>query len=291
MAVGTPNGRPGLRPEGDLGCLLVQTISFLSDFGLTDEFVGVVHGVVLRIEPKLRVIDVTHGIERGNVRAGALALLRAVQYLPEGVALVVVDPGVGTSRRPIAAETPWGHFVGPDNGVLAPAVTMVGGASAIVALEDERFRIPSLGGATFDGRDVFAPAAAVLAAGQAAIKDLGPALANDSLAPLLLPLVEPEGDGIRGEVWWLDQFGNCQTNVSADDLAGLGLAPGGQMILQVGGTEYDLPWVVAYGDVEPGQPLVHIDSYGLMAVAVREGSAAERLNLTGGHPVVLRPRR
>jgi hypothetical protein len=266
----------------------VHPISFLSDFGLADEFVGVVHGVVARIEPQLRVIDVTHGIDRGNVRAGALALLRAVQYLPEGVALVVVDPVVGTSRQPIAAETPWGHFVGPDNGVLAPAVAMVGGASRIVALEDERFRIPSAGGATFDGRDVFAPAAAVLASSQAAITDLGPSLAGDSLTPLLLPLVEPEGAGLRGEVWWLDQFGNCQTNISAEDLAGLGLIPGEEVGLQVGGTEYDLPWVAAYGDVEPGQPLVHIDSYGLLAIAVREGSAAERLNLTEGHQVVLR---
>ena len=274
--------------NGYLGSLIVQPISFLSDFGLTDEFVGVVHGVVTRIEPQLRVIDVTHGIERGNVRAGALALLRAVQYLPEGVALVVIDPGVGTSRRPIAAETPWGHFVGPDNGVLAPAVAMVGGASAIVALEDERFRIPSAGGATFDGRDVFAPAAAVLASGQAAMTDLGPSLASDSLTPLLLPLVESEGDGIRGEVWWLDQFGNCQTNIAAEDLDGLGVAPGDDVTVQIGATEYELPWLVAYGDVEPGEALLHIDSYGLVAVAVREGSAAERLHLAEGHQVVVR---
>lgn len=271
-----------------LGSLVVQPISFLSDFGLADEFVGVVHGVVARIEPQLRVIDVTHGIERGNVRAGALTLLRAVQYLPEGVALVVIDPGVGTSRRPIAAETPWGHFVGPDNGVLAPAVAMVGGASKIVALEDERFRIPSAGGATFDGRDVFAPAAAVLASSQAAITDLGPVLEGDSLTPLLLPLVEPEGDGIRGEVWWLDQFGNCQTNISAEDLASLGLTPGDDAPVRIGATEYELPWLVAYGDVEPGEPMLHIDSYGLVALAVRDGSAAERLNLAEGHQVVLR---
>lgn len=266
----------------------MRAISFLSDFGLADEFVGVVHGVVARIEPQLRIIDVTHGVARGNVRAGALALLRAVQYLPEGVALVVVDPGVGTSRRPIVAETSWGHFVGPDNGVLAPAVAMVGGASAVVALEDERFRVPSLGGATFDGRDVFAPAAAVLAADQAVTSDLGPPIPSDSLTPLLLPLVEPEGDGIRGEAWWLDQFGNCQTNFSPDDLAELGVQPGSELTVQVGGTEYDLPWVASYGDVELGQPLVHIDSYGLLAIAVREGSAAERLNLAEGHQVVLR---
>ena len=92
-------------------------ISFLSDFGTDDEFVGVVHGVIARIAPEVRVIDVTHGVPRGDVRAGALSLMRAIQYLPEGVALAVVDPGVGTSRLPIAAETPWGYFVGPDNGL------------------------------------------------------------------------------------------------------------------------------------------------------------------------------
>jgi S-adenosylmethionine hydrolase len=266
----------------------MRPISFLSDFGLGDEFVGVVHGVVARIEPRLQVIDVTHGVPRGDIRAGALALLRSIQYLPEGVALVVVDPGVGTSRRPIAAETAWGHFVGPDNGVLAPAVAMMGGATSVVALEDERFRIPSLGGATFDGRDVFAPAACVLAAGQATIPDLGPALPNDSLTPLLLPLVEREGTGIRGEVWWIDVFGNCQTNISPEDLTGLGAQPGEELSLRIAGIDYDVRWVMAYGDVEPGQVLLHVDSYGLVAVAVREGSAAERLNLAAGHQVVLK---
>lgn len=265
----------------------MRPISFISDFGLDDEFVGVVHGVVARIEPAVPVIDVTHGIARGNVRAGALSLLRAIQYLPEGVVLAVVDPGVGTARRPIAAETPWGYFVGPDNGLLAPAVAMVGGASTVVALEDERFRIPSLGGVTFDGRDVFAPAAAVLAADQAPINELGPPLASDSLTPLLLPLVEPDGDGIRGEVWWIDQFGNAQTNVAPEDLAGLGAEPGGSLDVRIGASEYELPWVQAYGDVEPGEALIHVDSYGLVALAVREGSAAERLNLTEGHQVVL----
>jgi S-adenosylmethionine hydrolase len=164
---------------------------------------------------------------------------------------------------------------------------MMGGASSIVALEEERFRIPSLGGATFDGRDVFAPAASVLAAGQATISDLGPLLPSDSLTPLLLPLVEPEGAGIRGEVWWIDGFGNCQTNISPEDLAGLGAAPGEELGLRIGGIDYDVCWVGAYGDVAPGQVLLHVDSYGLVAVAVREGSAAERLNLATGHQVVL----
>lgn len=250
-------------------------ISFLSDFGHRDEFVGVVHGVIARIAPEVRVIDVGHDFPAGDIRAGALALLRAVQYLPQGVALAVVDPGVGTERRAIAARTEWGYFVGPDNGLLAPAVAMVGGADLIVSLEDPRFRLPA-DGATFHGRDVFAPAAAVLAAGEAAIGDLGPAVDPTTVAPLLLPLVEADGrGGVRGEILWVDHFGNAQTSIAPADLAGLDLAPGDDVSVQIGGGEFRLPWVEAYGNVEPGEGLLHVDSYGQMALAVREGRADE----------------
>ncbi len=262
-------------------------ISFLSDFGLDDEFVGVVHGVIGRIAPDIRVIDLTHNIGAGDVRGGALALLRAVQYIPEGVALAVVDPGVGTDRRAIAVESSWGYFVGPDNGLLAPAVAMVGGAEKVVALEDPRF-ILSAAGASFDGRDKFGPAAAVLASGQAAIQDLGPVLEAGSLTPMLLPLPETEGDGIRGEVWWIDRFGNAQTNIGPQDAESLGLVPGAEVQVDVGASSYLIPWVVAYGDVEQGELLLHVDSQGLLALAVREGRAAERLQLGGKTQVVIR---
>lgn len=266
----------------------MSVVSFLSDFGLDDEFVGVVHGVILRVAPEVRIVDVTHGIEPGNVRAGALALLRAVQYLPPGVALAVVDPGVGTRRRPIAARTPWGYFVGPDNGLLAPAVTMVGGAERVVALEDERFLIPAQG-ATFDGRDRFAPAAAVLASGQADLGDLGPEVAPESLTPLVIPLAEPDGSGgVLGEVLWVDRFGNAQTNVTPEQLSSLGLEPGHEVAVVVGGVEHRAPWVVAYGEVEPGEALVHVDSYGQVAVAVRGGRADDALGLAERMAVTFR---
>lgn len=263
-------------------------ISFLSDFGSTDEFVGVVHGVIARIAPDIRVIDVGHEFPAGDIRTGALALLRAVQYLPPGVALAVVDPGVGTERRAIAARTEWGYFVGPDNGLLAPAVAMVGGADLIVSLEDPRFRLPAEG-ATFHGRDVFAPAAAVLAAAEASIEDLGPAVDPASVTPLLLPLVEVDGrGGLRGEVLWVDRFGNAQTNLAPADLDRLGLRPGDDVTLQIGGGEYRLSWVEVYGDVEPGEGLVHVDSYGQMAVAVRGGRADDSFPVAPGVQVGLR---
>lgn len=252
----------------------MPSISFLSDFGHADEFVGVVHGVIARIAPEIRVIDVTHGVPRGNVRAGALALLRAVQYLPEGVVLGVVDPGVGGGRRPVALETEWGHFVGPDNGLLAPAVAVVGGVGRAVVLDAPAYRLPSQG-ATFEGRDVFAPAAAVLASGEAELGDLGAPVDTGTLMPLLLPLPE-QGDGfVQGEVWWIDSFGNAQTNIGPADLEAAGLAPGDVVKVRVGSTSHDLPWVAAYADVGEGVGLVHTDSYGLMAIAVRGGRADE----------------
>jgi len=265
---------------------MTEPISFLSDFGHADEFVGVVHGVIARIEPDIPVIDVVHEIPRGDIRAGALALLRAIQYLPNGVALAVVDPGVGTARRPIAVRTEWGHFVGPDNGLLAPAVAVVGGANLMVALEDPQFRIPAKG-ATFDGRDVFAPAAAVLASGQADISDLGPELAVDSVTPLMLPLVEPDPTVAVGEVFWVDHYGNVQTNITPGDLTAIGVAPGSDVAVRVGATEHVLSWVEAYGDVDDGAGLIHVDSYGQVAVAVRGGRADESYALAPGVAVTM----
>jgi S-adenosylmethionine hydrolase len=248
-------------------------ISFLSDFGRTDEFVGVVHGVIARIAPGAQVIDVGHDFAAGDVHAGALALMRSIQYLPEGVALAVIDPGVGTRRRAIAARTPWGYFVGPDNGLLAPAVAIVGGADLIVAIEDPRFRLPAEG-ETFHGRDVFGPAAAVLATGEATIEDLGPVVDSGSVAPMMIPLVEPDGTGgVLGEVLWIDHFGNAQTNVSPADLRSIGLEPGDQVTMTIAGIARSLPWCTAYGDVAPGEGLLHVDSYGQIAIAVRGGRA------------------
>lgn len=262
-----------------------RPISFLSDFGLIDEFVGVVHGVIERIAPGTEIIDVTHGVPRGDVRGGALTLLRAVQYLPHGVVLAVVDPGVGGARKAIAAETAWGHFVGPDNGLLAPAVAMVGGASRIVSLEAQAFRLPREG-VTFDGRDVFAPAAAVLASGEASLDELGPELSPAAITPLLLPLVD-HGEGVvDGEVWWIDAFGNAQTNISPEDLRLAGLAPGGPVIVRVGATEHELEWCDAYEG--EGAGVVHVDSYGMMAVAVPGGRADETFRMTVGTSVGFR---
>ena len=267
-----------------------RPVSFISDFGLDDEFVGVVHGVIARLSPGSRVIDIGHGFPRGEVRTAALALTRAIQYLPEGVCLAVVDPGVGTERRAIAAETPWGFFVGPDNGLLSPAVAMVGGAGRIVSIENPDAMIPSAG-QTFHGRDVFAPAAALLASGDAEMRDLGPEVAGDEIVPLLLPLTESDGNRVSGEAWWVDRFGNVQTNVSPEELVSVGAGPGDDVVITVRSRQHTVRWVTSYGDVEEGTSLLHVDSAGLMAIAVRGGRASDELEIPQGTPVSLEPSR
>ena len=261
-------------------------ISFLSDFGHDDEFVGVVHGVLAKLAPESRVIDVGHSTPRGNLRAGALTLTRAIQYLPEGVCLAVVDPGVGSDRKAIAAETTWGFFVGPDNGLLSPAVAIVGGADQVVSIENPEAMIPSPG-ETFHGRDVFAPAAALLAAGDAALGDLGPPVADEELTPLLLPLAELEGSTVTGVAWWIDGFGNAETNISPDDASRAGLSAGDLVNVKVGSTLHVVRWVTSYSDVGEGDPLIHVDSAGLLALAVRGGRADETLGVGVGVAVTL----
>lgn len=236
------------------------------------------------------MIDVGHSFPRGNVKSAALALTRAVQYLPEGVCLAVVDPGVGTSRRAIAAETPWGIFVGPDNGLLSPAVAMVGGATRIVSIENPEAMIPSPG-ETFHGRDLFAPAAALVASGDASLDDLGPEVSGEEIVPLILPLTETKGSIVSGEAWWVDVYGNVQTNIGPEDLAAIGLVPGDTVTVEVGSTLHSVPWVTSYGEVEEGAILVHVDSVGLLALAVRGGRADEVLNLSEGAAVTLAGRR
>jgi len=253
-------------------------ISFFSDFGLRDEYVGVCHGVIASLAPDVRVIDANHEIEPGQIRSGALSMLRSIQYLPEGVALAVVDPGVGTSRSAIAVETPWGFFIGPDNGVLSPAVAMVGGASRAVQLDNPEFHLPNTS-STFHGRDIFSPAAALLASGQASLMDLGTAVDPASLIPLLLPLAEIKTDRVAGVVWWLDGFGNCQTNISPEDLGTLGITLGDQVVVRFGINERTVKWMSTFGAGDPGELILHTDSAGLLALAVVGGNAAETLQL------------
>lgn len=260
------------------------TVSFLSDFGLDDGFVGIVHSVIASIAPEVRVIDITHGIAAHDVRAGGLALARAVQYLNPGVVLAVVDPGVGTDRRAVAVELGEGAsvLVGPDNGLLAPAAALVGGAGRAVELTSPDHRLSAVG-ATFAGRDVFAPAAAHLCRG-VPLGDLGPEIDPVSLVPGVLPVSRTGPDGVEAEVLWVDRYGNCQLNLGPDDLDGLG--PAFQLVID--GEVRAAETAVAYDAIAPGRLGLVVDSCGLVSVAAPRRSAAVELGIAEGATVQIR---
>jgi S-adenosylmethionine hydrolase len=262
-------------------------VSFLSDYGLADEFVGVCKAVVLRAAPSARLIDITHGIPPFDVRAGALALARAVQYLPPGVVLAVVDPGVGTERRAVAVEVDSGFLVGPDNGLLAPAVAMLGGASRVVSLTNAEYQLEAPG-ATFAGRDVFAPAAGYLAAGTP-LEALGELVDPTSLVPGTVPLSRDDAGRAAGEVLWIDHFGNAQLNIDPGDLAALGVEPGGALEIRCGQDCRTGRWVGSYAEAGPLELAVVVDSYGLVSLTADRRPIAEELGLRAGSEVVLGP--
>jgi S-adenosyl-L-methionine hydrolase (adenosine-forming) len=268
-----------------LGGRLRDTVSFLSDYGLDDEFVGVVRSVVRSLAPQAVVVDVTHGIAPHDVRAGALALVRAVQYLAPGVVLAVVDPGVGTARRAVAVGAgpdDEAVFVGPDNGLLAPAVAMVGGATRAVELTNPEYQLEGPG-PTFAGRDVFAPVAAHLCNG-VDLAELGEPVDPLTLRPGLVPLSRVEGDSLVTEVLWVDRFGNAQLNVGAEEVDALGE----RVSVRWGADKVRTARRAGtYGDLRPGEVGLVVDSYGLLSLAFDQRSAADELRLRAGDAVTL----
>jgi S-adenosylmethionine hydrolase len=260
-------------------------VSFLSDYGLRDEFVGVCHAVMLDLAPHLRIVDVTHEVAPFDIRGGALALVRSVQYLPEGIVLAIVDPGVGTDRRCLAVEVENGWLVGPDNGLLAPSVAMLGGARTVVALTNQEYQLAAPG-PTFAGRDVMAPAAAHLANG-VEIAELGDVVDPASLVPGLLPLPREDGDTFVGEVLWVDRFGNCQTNIDPDALISRGVSPGDAVEVRFADESRRARLVDAFGHAKPSEVVVLVDSYGLLVIALDQRSAAHELKLRAGAPVTI----
>jgi S-adenosylmethionine hydrolase len=263
-------------------------VSFLSDYGTRDEFVGVCKAVMLEIAPHLHIVDVTHDVAPFDVRAGALTLVRSIQYLPSGIVLAIVDPGVGTDRRAIAVEVEHGILVGPDNGLLAPSVAMLGGARRAVALTNPEYQLQAPGG-TFAGRDVMAPAAGHLAAG-VELTELGDTVDPAALVPGLLPLPTEREDGsIDGEVLWVDRFGNAQLNVDPDMLIARGVTLLDAVELRVGDEGRRTRWVTTYADARPSELVLVTDSYGLLALAIDRQPAASIASLRVGTKVTIVP--
>jgi S-adenosylmethionine hydrolase len=258
----------------------MTVISFLTDFGLQDDFVGTCHGVIAGIAPEARVIDVTHGIAPQAVLQGALVLRNTTRYLPVGVHLAVVDPDVGGNRRAIAVQTDDGRlFVGPDNGLLLLAADELG-ITAVHALENERYRLPEVS-RTFHARDVFAPAAAHLAAG-IAIGELGPALDPATLIRIDVPDPALGKAQISATVLSVDRFGNVATNARREHIEGLGVANGDRVEVRIALDRYYAIVAGTFADAAAGELILYEDSYGLVTLAISRGDAARLTGATGG---------
>lgn len=265
-----------------------DTISFLTDYGTVDEFVGVVKSVIRDIANHVTVIDLTHEVPPFDIRAGSLTLARSISYVPSGVVLAVVDPAVGTDRRCVAIEVADGDgvLVGPDNGLLAPAVAMAGGAGRCVVLTNTEYQLDAPG-ATFAGRDIFAPAAAHLCNG-VDLYELGEPIEPELLLPGVIPLPREENGVLVAEVLWVDRFGNCQLNVGPDEVAALG----DTIRITVGETSGAPLIRVArrsdnFFDLGTGALGLVTDSYGMLALALDRRSAAQELEIGPHDQVVL----
>jgi S-adenosyl-L-methionine hydrolase (adenosine-forming) len=264
-------------------------ITFLSDYGLYDDFAGVCHGVIAKICPQARVIDITHGVPRHDIRGGAVVLRGALPYMPAGVHLAVVDPDVGAQRRAVALRLADDRvLVGPDNGLLLPAAERFGGVIEAVDIAHSGFRLEPVS-ATFHGRDIFAPVAARLASG-APLAEAGQPYDPAELVVLELPQPRREEGAIVAHAVYIDRFGNVQLDVGHEHLADWGLRLGRDVQLETGpGASYTAHYVRTFADVAADEVIVYEDAYRTLAVAVNHGSAARRLGLAVDGELRIRP--
>jgi S-adenosyl-L-methionine hydrolase (adenosine-forming) len=266
---------------------MTRPITFLSDYGLEDDFVGVCHAVIARIAPDARVIDLTHGLERHDVRTAAMVLRRSLPFCAPGVHLAVVDPGVGTQRRAIALRTTEEDriLIGPDNGLLSLAAQRFGGIADVVDVTRSIHRLEPVS-ATFHGRDIFAPVAAHLAAG-AEFAEAGDPIDADEIMRADMPLAFVDGNELFAHAIGFDRFGNIMLDVEHAELTGSGFRLGHGV--EVNGRRG--VYAVTFADVAPGELLLYEDAYRTLALAVNRGSARELLGVERDDELLIRPRR
>ncbi|MEO1145879.1 MAG: SAM-dependent chlorinase/fluorinase [Cyanobacteria bacterium J06638_22] len=250
-------------------------LTLLTDFGLQDAYVGVMKGVIAAINPEANVVDLTHQIPPQDIAAARFNLLNSLPYFPQDtVHVVVVDPGVGGSRRAIALQTPRHFFVGPDNGVFSGVVAQEPVLAAIELTNPNYWRTPEPS-TTFHGRDIFAAVGAHLTLG-VALEDLGTAIASDSLVQLPLPPCQSKDKMLKGCIQYIDHFGNLITNIPAEILPAT-------WHLTIG--DVTLPGQTTYTAVPSGDLVALIGSHGWVEVAVNEGNAGDRLQAKLGDAV------
>jgi S-adenosylmethionine hydrolase len=250
--------------------------------------VGTCRGVIKRIAPDVEVIDITHGIPPQHVLQGALVLANTLPYMPAGVHIAVVDPGVGGERKPLALRGGDGRlYVGPDNGLLLVAADRFGGIEEAVEIANEDYMLTPVS-RTFHGRDVFSPAGAHLAAG-VELRELGPALDPAGLARLELPVAQVGTARIRASALYIDRFGNIQLNLTSEDLEKVGIVPGTKVEVEVRFERYFAVAARTFAEVRTGDIVLYEDSYRNIALAINQGNAARMFSLRVGQEVLLSP--
>jgi S-adenosylmethionine hydrolase len=264
-------------------------VTLVTDFGLRDEFAGVVEGVIVRTAPRVRVVHVTHGISPTDVLGGMLALASAVPYLPAGVHLAVVDPGVGSERRAlVVATTGDALLVGPDNGLLLPAAEALGGATSAWTIDNADLFLEPVA-PTFHGRDVFAPVAARLADGLAP-GEVGPAVDLADLVRVEVPPIDVRDGVLQARVLLVDRFGNMGLNARPGDLDAVGIAVGGEVEVTAGEGRFLARRARTFTDVRYGDMVVYDDASGWVGIAVNGSSAAAAAGVASGDAVEIEPR-
>src|SRR3954453_12554556 len=261
-------------------------LTFLSDYGHDDVFVGVCKGVIAGIAPDVQVIDVCHLIAPQDVEAGAHALAAAMPFMPPAVHLAMVDPQHAKAARGVAVRTGDGSlFVGPDNGLLSHAWEVRGGAEAAVELANSQLWLEQIH-ATFRGRDIFAPVAAHLAAGRP-LEDVGPAGDPAELAPLKMRPPTADHDHVHAEIRAVDHFGNVALNLDRADLEAAGIAIGDTVELRCNGRTLAVPFTISFGEVPTGRLSLCEDSFRAIQLAINAGRANQALRVTRGDPIVI----
>ncbi len=253
-------------------------ITLTSDFGLKDPYVAEMKGVILTIKPDATLVDITHQIDKFNVRAAAFALVSAAPYFPDGtIHLAVVDPGVGTERRAIAIQTKKAFFVGPDNGVLVLAAQSQG-IEHIYQLANPKFIMPKVS-STFHGRDIFAPVAAYLEKGVRPAA-FGPEI-GDPVTPEFAK-VSISGGSLTGEILDVDGFGNVITNITQKDAASM---EGKTVNVELADAKLKLTFEKAYVQAKPNEPILLVGSHGFLEIALNHASAAEKFRVKAGDKI------
>ncbi len=253
-----------------------QILTLLSDFGLSDVYVGVMKGEIAKINPHLTVIDLTHEIPAQNIAAARFCLMNAYAYFPQGsVHVAVVDPGVGSKRRSLAIKFAQGFLVGPDNGIFS-GVLAQSPAIAAVELTSIQYWRSSQPSNTFHGRDIFAPVGAHLASG-VPISQLGTKVDIDTLVQLNIQNIAVTSTGITGCIQYIDRFGNLITNIPGTTVE--------NKTWNVLVKELSIPGCQTYSDVVPGKILALTGSHGYIEIAVANGNAQKQLQLAWGATV------